>query len=71
MFVFEDGDGQDVISDFDAVFDMIEINGTIVDPNAAGTDITLSEQADNVLVAYGHGDLIVLEDTTIAEWQAS
>jgi len=66
---FDDGDGNDYVSDFDINSDEIVINGTLFDPNNTSADATLTQIDTDVLISLVAGGTIWLETVDIAQWQ--
>ena len=60
IFYFGTGHGEDVITDFEAANDLIEILGDTA-------DYTLSQQGDDVLIANGD-DSILVQNTVVADF---
>ncbi len=58
-FLFITGDGDDVITDFDAETDILDITGIIA---------SIVEQGDDVLISYGADDTILLLDADISDF---
>jgi Ca2+-binding RTX toxin-like protein len=54
VFVFKAGDGSDVVTDYDPFVDEISLN-----EDSSGV---LSADGDDMLISYGNGDVVILQD---------
>ena len=59
-FVFNEGDDNDTITDFDVLSDQIELGGVVVDP-ADAVSLAADDGFGNTLLDFGGGDSITLE----------
>lgn len=67
-FVFGRGDGRDRVMDFKDGSDTIRLDGDLMGTGAQGTVIGLAERKKgDVLLDFGRGDVLVIEDTRISE----
>lgn len=68
MFVFGRGDGRDRVMDFADGRDTLRLDGDLMGRDATRTVLRLADQnGDRVVLDFGRGDVLVIEDTTIAE----
>ena len=66
-FVFARGDGVDRITDFRRL-DTLAIDGDLVGRDVPGTVLRLAgERGDDVVLRFGDGDVLVIEDASIAD----
>lgn len=68
MFIFAEGDGLDVIEDFELGIDTIEIDGVLIDPGTLPGNVSAVQDGADVLLAHGGSDTIRLRDHEIADW---
>ena len=67
-FVFGRGDGRDRVMDFKDGRDTILLDGDLMGRDAQGTVIRLAEtRGDDVVLDFGRGDVLVIEDATIGQ----
>jgi len=70
-FLFNDGDGADVVTDFDFSVDTIEVNGVAVDATALASGVSLVQSGADVTLSYGSGDTVTLQDVDLSAWDGS
>lgn len=63
-FIFETGDGSDVVSDFVVGSDKLIVDGVEYSLTNPPTDATVTAGSGQVIIEYGDGDAIVLLETT-------
>jgi len=61
-FIFEIGNGVDHILDYNAAHDTIQFTGLLY------SDLTISQSGSSVLIEYGSGDLLILENVSLADF---
>ncbi|MCP4888741.1 MAG: calcium-binding protein, partial [Planctomycetaceae bacterium] len=66
--VLSTGDGQDTVSDFNFLEDVIEIDGVVAIPNALEVGVSFSQVGADVLISYGSGDTITLTNVDFMSW---
>lgn len=68
VFIFSNGHGTDMITDFDINEDAIKLNGVVFDPSDVPSGATISQNGNDVEISYT-GGLTVLQDVDLATWQ--
>lgn len=67
-FEFSRGDGRDRVMDFEDGRDALALDGALMGRDEAATVLRLAEQrGDDVVLDFGRGDVLVIEDATIAQ----
>ena len=73
IFVFADGEGQDTISDFDALDagEQIDLTGISTISNFADLSTRASQQSGDVLITFNASNSVLLQNTGLADLDAS
>lgn len=69
VFIFSNGHGTDMITDFDVSEDILKLNGVVVDPNGVPSGAVITQNGNDVEISYT-GGLTILQDVDLATWQA-
>lgn len=68
-FRFAEGDGHDIVADFELGVDQLLLGDVLLDPrNFAPLGVTATAAGGDVVLSYGAGDTITLRDQAIADW---
>jgi len=65
------GSGPTTILNFDTGTNYLIFDGGAVDPTDTAAGYTLSQVGTNVEVDFGNGDVVTLENTSLANWQTA
>ncbi len=71
VFDFVNGDGTDVVVDFDIAEDMLRIDGNAIKPGLLGEGVTVASAEGGVMLSYGSGDIVTLEGASFDDWDVS
>ncbi len=65
------GSGTTTVSTFSTQTSFITFDGAAIDPTNSSGGYTLAQAGANVQVDFGGGDVVILENVTLTEWQAA